>query len=340
MLFQNLSRVLCLSLLFVLCNCHKGQGQAPVHKELVSDYPVIRLEALPPADNTDFEKKTGAFEEKLKKSFPKNQDLEKTVSLALAPDAMQLGLEYRLLDHVRDQFNGENYQKITSQVKERICGKLVINGLKQEDMHLRSFYQQLINNLFQYQDYYAYLYAYCNQSKIRPGQEAQISVYNYGSWGDGHRKDIKVIFQISKLALDSLYQPAGFKIVKKDSLNRLVDENHSTIVLGDTLKDPGIYRLTVYSDRNFYDFYVQATLLDLVSKRTTDQLLVWASSYKDSLKGPYDIGLLWGAGRHLRVKTKKDGTAFFKIQADSAAAAEIQTVAALGEQYAFSAGSA
>ncbi|MCK5219897.1 hypothetical protein KAR10_10245, partial [bacterium] len=335
MCIRYIGLILFLFILIFTNTCKKETHRAPKHQELKSEYAPLKL-VRTQADTAGRGKKIKTFKEKLKKSFKKDQDLDKTiqVTLELAPLAQTLNLTSHLFDAVRDQYSSEFYKKISKKKKQQALKKLVTEGVREQDPDRRNFYQELIYYLFKYHERYEHWYAYCNQNKIRPGQEVSVAVYNYRYYDDKHsKKSYNLFFQVSKLELDENLKPQEFKVIRQDALDQVTDYQ---LTLTESLKEPGIYRLTAYNDKNFSDFYVQATLLDLITKRTPEQLLVWVSSFKDSIKGPYDVVLLYGQDKHIKVKSKEDGTAYFIIDAESKALSDIQVAAATGGHYAFS----
>jgi uncharacterized protein YfaS (alpha-2-macroglobulin family) len=335
MCIRYISLILFLFILISLNTCEKESQRAPEHQALKSDYAPIKLEKIQ-ADTAGRGQKIKTFKEKLEKSFIKNQDINTTIQaiLELAPLAQSLNMTSHLIYEIRDQYSSEFFTKISKEKKQRALKKLVNEGVQEQDPDRRNLYHEIIYYLFQYHDYSEYWYAYCNENKVRPGQEVSVAVYNYRYYEDKlSKKSYNLFFQVSKLELDENLKPQAFKIIRQDTLYQITDYQQ---VLSESLKEPGIYRLTVYNDKNFSDFYVQATLLDLITKRTPEQLLVWVSSYKDSLKGPYDLVLLYGQDKHIKVKSKDNGTAYFIIEAEPEASADIQVAAATGGHYAFS----
>ena len=336
MCIRHISLILFLFILVFLNTCEKVDHRAPEHKALKSEYAPIKLVKIQ-ADKAGREEKVETFYEKLDKSFNKNQDIDTTIqaALELAPFAQSLNLTPLIIYTIRDQYSYGFIKNINKEKKQRALKKLVSGGLHEQDPARRNFYQALIYYLFMHHERRSRWgwYAYCYENKIRPGQEVSVAVYNYRKYDDKQlKKSNNIFFQVSKLALDENLKPQEFKIIRQDTLYNVTDDQ----VLKESLKEPGIYRLTVYNDKNFIDFYVQATLLDLITKRTPEQLLVWVSSYKDSVKGPYDIVLLYGQDKNIKVKSKENGTAYFTIDADMNAPSNIQVTAAKDRHYAFS----
>ncbi len=335
MCIRYIDLILSLFIFIFLCTCGNENQRAPENQALKSEYTPIKL-VKTQADTAGCGERIKIFNEKLEKSFIKNQDLDKTIqaALELAPLAQTLNMTRQLFEAVSQQYSSGFFTKISKEKKQQALSNLITEGMQEQDPDQRNFYHELIYYLFQYHDYSEDWYAYCNENKIRPGQEVSVAVYDYRNYDDKQsKKSYNLFFQVSKLELDENLKPQEFNIIRQDTLYQVSDYYE---VLTDTLKEPGIYRLTVYNDKNFSDFYVQVTLLDLITKRTPDQLLVWVSSFKDSVKGPYDVVLLYGQDKHIKVKSKENGTAYFTIDAEPEAASDIQVAAAQGEHYAFS----
>ncbi len=335
MCIRYISFILFLFILISLNTCGKESQRAPEHQALKSDYAPIKL-VKAEADTAGRGQKVKTFKKKLEKSFIINQDIDTTIQaiLELAPIAQSLNMTSHLIYKIRDQYSSEFMTKISKEKKQRALIKLVNEGVQEQDPDRRNLYHEIIYYLFHYHDYSEYWYAYCKENKVRPGQEVSVAVYDYRYYEEKHsKKSYNMFFQVSKLELDENLKPQAFKIIRQDTLYQVTDYQQ---VLSESLKEPGIYRLTVYNDKNFSDFYVQATLLDLITKRTPEQLLVWVSSYKDSLKGPYEVVLLYGQDKHITVKSKDNGTAYFIIEAEPEASTDIQVAAATGGHYVFS----
>lgn len=335
MCIRNISLILFLFILISLNSCEKESYRAPKHQALKSEYAPIKL-VKTQADTAGRGETIKTFKEKLEKSFIKNQDLDTTIQaiLELTPIAQSLNLTSYIIYEIQNQYSSDFLKKIDKEKKQQALKKLVTKGLQEQDPDRRNFYHELIYYLFQYHDYSKYWYAYCNENKIRPGQEVSVAVYNHRYYDNKQsKKSYTLFFQVSKLELDENLKPQAFRIIRQDTLDQVTDNQQ---ILTESLKEPGIYRLTVYNDKNFSDFYVQATLLDLITKRTPEQFLVWVSSFKDSVIGPYDVVLLYGQNKHIKVKSKENGTAYFTIDAESEASSDIQVAAAKGGHYAFS----
>jgi len=335
MCIRYIGLILFLFILIFINTCGKETHRAPKHQELKSEYTPIKL-VKTQVDTAGRGRKIKSFNEKLEKSFHKDQELDKTIQMALelAPLAQTLNITSHLFDAVRDQYSSEFVKKISKEKKQWTLKKLVTEGVQEQDPDRRDIYQELIYYLFKSHERYTYWYAYCDQNKVRPGQDVSVSVYNYRDYDNKHqKKSYNLFFQVSKLELDENLKPQEFKVIRQDTLDQVTDYEQ---ILTESLKEPGIYRLTAYNDKNFSDFYVQASLLDLITKRTPEQLLVWVSSFKDSVKGPYDVVLLYGQDKYIKIKSKENGTAYFIIDADSDASSNIQVAAASGGHYAFS----
>jgi hypothetical protein len=73
------------------------------------------------------------------------------------------------------------------------------------------------------------------------------------------------------------------------------------------LDAPGIFRLTLSSRFFFQQLYLQVSWLDAVVKTDGALLLIWGSSYNDTLPPPYDLSLFRSDGNNIKAVTDSSG---------------------------------
>ncbi len=150
-------------------------------------------------------------------------------------------------------------------------------------------------------------YFYVENNQIRPGEELRVHGYHY-YYDEGRRRPQKVTVEMALLKLDEKLRPAGFVPVMSDTATFRNYED----VYKRRVKDPGVYRVVVSTDEQFLQLYIQVSWLDCVVKADARTVLVFGSSFKDTLAPPYTVHFVDERGEVYTDRTDQQGTLYLK----------------------------
>lgn len=102
--------------------------------------------------------------------------------------------------------------------------------------------------------------------------------------------------------------------------------HHSYDAYRKILPKPGLYRAFAYDDKNYTPFYVESSALELLVKQDAEKVLVWISSFADTLPGPYALSIFNSQNGVAQLQTDARGFAIFALS-DSVAQGGIRIVA-------------
>jgi uncharacterized protein YfaS (alpha-2-macroglobulin family) len=202
-------------------------------------------------------------------------------------------------------------------------------ALTENDENARILFAQYINEFNSENPRY---YFYMESMQIRPGEELRLHSYNYNQDSSAHHLKI----EISILNLNKQLKPDGFTQVHKDS----VSFQHYEDIYRYKMNNPGVYRLTIWDDEQFAQYYIQVSWLDCVVKADSKSILTFGSSFKDTLPPPYQVHFVNTDGDVYTSKTDNKGILYLKHNfGDARSASLIRIILEKDGQLAFMANS-
>jgi uncharacterized protein YfaS (alpha-2-macroglobulin family) len=198
----------------------------------------------------------------------------------------------------------------------------------EKDESVRILFAQYISE-FDYEN--PRFYFYMESMQIRPGEELRLHGYNY-SQENGDSLSDHLNIEISLLNLNKQLKPDGFTPVHKDS----VSFQHYEDVYRYKMNNPGVYRITIWGDEQFAQYYIQVSWLDCVVKADSKGILTFGSSFKDTIPPPYQVHFVNTDGDVYTSKTDNKGTLYLKHNfGDARSASSIRIILEKDGQLAF-----
>lgn len=289
-----LSIALSLSLVLVLCNAKK------------TAFPVndTELPMLPFAPDSTSEQKSTKNEDyrvQMHKLFEKDSSATQAYNKfrKAIPDAHKKGTLEILFREFTSAPAFTINKKDKSDSLQKIQRQWVKDALSEKDETIRELYSRYIQFLHNHSNNYQYYFL--ERSQIRPGEELRL--HTSGNYMKNKPNSIESKIEIAQLSFDKHLKPEGFIVERTDSA-RLVDYSD---VYGQKMEKPGVFRITVYNNLHFQQFYFQVSWLDCVVKFDPSKLLLFASSYKDTIPPPYNVHIMNSSGQIYTTKTDSNG---------------------------------
>lgn len=270
-----------------------------------------------------------SYEERLRKAFDKHGDLVKAYEIFRdrLPEAREEGrlqVLFSTFVSCTTFSGGEDRAKRHRPVLQA----WVRDALKEKDEATRMLYSQYCS-YFQADDSY-YRQFYVDKRQMRPGEDIRVYKYYY----DRERTEMHTPYtiEIARLTLDSLLRPKGFTAASSEEVKG-IDYDHQ---YRHTIDEPGVYRVTISGATHFQQLYVQVSWLDCVVKADPQKLLVFGSSYKDTVPPPYTVHFVSPDGDIYKTRTDTSGLCALRHHyADAEKAASVKVVLEKKGQLAF-----
>ncbi|MBD3240602.1 MAG: hypothetical protein GF331_08470 [Chitinivibrionales bacterium] len=269
------------------------------------------------------------YDQRLREQLDEQKDLAKAYELfrEQLPDARKKG-QLQVLFEVFVNCNAFSSGEELAKIHRPVLQAWVRDALAEEDEATRMLYSQYCS-YFRVDDSY-YRQFYVDKRQMRPGEEVRVYKYYY----DRGRKEMLTPYtiEIARLTLDSLLKPSGFTKVSSETVKG-VDYDHQ---YRHTIAEPGVYRVTISGEEHFQQLYIQVSWLDCVVKADPEKLIVFGSSYKDTVPPPYTVNFVSPEGDIHKTKTDTNGLCALRHHyADAKQAASVKVVLEKKGQLAF-----
>jgi hypothetical protein len=286
-------------------------------------------------DSTSLTKRTD-FHAKIRRNFKKDstiaaaiQRLKKELSTA-----EQLGT-FDLLFTAFAESPAFSAKKLDTVQAANVIKMWVKDAREQTSEAIRMFYSDYLQALKQH----AYTrvptwYFYPSRYQIRPESDLELTYYPYYYYEAGKKKRSRMacILQIAKLDLDTNFKPLGFTPAIADTIDEIKDWG----VYRRKISSPGIYRVSLHNEFHFQQFYFQATWLDGIIKTDNNRMVVFGSSYRDTIAPPYQVYCVSRDGRIYRTQTDNRGVCVLSHRfGDSLRSPQVKVIIARDRQLAF-----
>jgi uncharacterized protein YfaS (alpha-2-macroglobulin family) len=276
------------------------------------------------ADSIDTTTSLQAYQEKIRKVFGKFSTITQAFEYFKKelPNALQKGDPPTLFVEFFncDAFDSEkntvaNIRSIQKEWVKMACAE--------KDENIRMLYAQYVNEFNDVRYHY-----FVESMQIRPGEEFRLHGYHYNDDNDNVLSR-RINVEIAMLILNKQLKPDGFTPVHKDSAKFEDGYRYK-------MNDPGVYRITIWGEEQFAQFYVQVSWLDCVVKADSKGILTFGSSFKDTIPPPYKVHFVNTDGEVYTSKTDSKGALFLKHQfGDSGSSSSIKILLEKNGQLAF-----
>ncbi len=289
-----LSIAIALSLVLVLCNAKKTAFP-------VNDTELPMLPFTPDSTTEQKSTKDEDYRVQMHKLFEKDSSATQAYNKfrKAIPDAQKKGT----LEILFREFTSAPAFTINKKDKndslQKIQRQWVKDALSEKDEIIRELYSRYIQFLHNHSNNYQYYFL--ERSQVRPGEELRL--HTSGNYMKNKPNSIESKIEIAQLSFDKNLKPEGFVVERTDSA-RLVDYDD---IYQQKMEKPGVFRITIYNDLHFQQFYFQVSWLDCVIKFDPSKLLLFASSYKDTIPPSYNVHIMNSSGQVYTTKTDSNG---------------------------------
>lgn len=214
--------------------------------------------------------------------------------------------EKKLLKELFNEFsNALNYKTRSEKEYLQLHKLWVADANKEKDEEIQEYYSKYFY-LFRWSNNYYYFNVW--DTELRPGDLFKITGYRRY-----RRKQIQwqpgtLDIVVSKLDLDPQFKPKGYNVIHKGKRN-LKDTGFDFEY---KFEEPGIYKITLKSSICFRQFWVHVSWLDGIVKTDENKMLVYISSFRDTISPPYRVHIISEKGDLFTTETDHKGLLVLK----------------------------
>ncbi len=241
------------------------------------------------------------------------QKLKKIFDYKLTVDTLYTNLKSELEycsenDLLKELFsgfsNGLNQKTRSEKDYQDLQKQWIKDAIEEENEKVQEFYSNY-SGVFRKSNRYYYLNVW--NTELRPGEHFRVTGNNR------YRRNNKLTVKsmdvtISKLKLDSLLMPSGYSVVHKGKTNL----NNGRLDFEYKLDTSGIYKVTLANSLCFKQFWVHVSWLDGIVKTDKDKMLIYISSYKDTIAPPFRVNVINEEGELYSTYTNDEGLLVLK----------------------------